>query len=191
MEKTPTSLVVNSDKYWWLKHVNTNLTVKHKHFAVLCTGESGSGKSYATGGVAHKLFPKINPEQTFSFSPLEFLESAGQHHPILFPLILDDAGLSAFSGDALKSHVKNISKICQSIRYKRWQIYINLPHLAMLAKSVKLNYQYFMQTLSIDYETKENIVKFQRLKWTSNGEVAPKYPGQIIRQENEVTGYEE
>jgi hypothetical protein len=177
------------EKYWYLRHVAKNVFVKNKHFACLCTGESGSGKSYATGGLAYQQYPELNPKETFSFSPLQFLEKAGQKQPKLFPLILDDAGLSAFSGDALKAHVKNISKICQSIRYKGWQVYINLPHIAMLAKSVKLNYQYLVQTLDIDFDTRENIIKFQRLKWDNRGEIMPKYPTRFLKEENEVTGY--
>lgn len=177
------------EKYWYIRHVPKNVFVKNKHFAALCTGESGSGKSYATAGLAKELFPKIKPKESFSFSPIQFLDKAGENHPKLFPLILDDAGLSAFSGDALKAHVKNISKICQSIRYKGWQIYINLPHIAMLAKSVKLNYQYLIQTLDIDFETNENIIKFQRLKWDNRGEIMPKYPTRFLKEENPVTGY--
>ena len=110
------------------------------------------------------------------------------YHPKLFPCIIDDAGLSAFSGDALTSQVKLLSKVAQSIRQKNWQIIFNLPNIDLLAKSVRITNHYYAEPLWIDYTNKLNYMKFQRLKmWKDkmlfrNIKVQKKFL-------NEVTGY--
>jgi len=150
--------------FWFLRHVHNNVMRKNKHFALLMCGESGGGKSWNSASIAQALFPQFNPHESFAFSPLQFLEMTEKNHPKLFPMIIDDAGLSAFSGDALTSQVKNLSKIAQSIRYKNWQIIFNLPSVDLLAKSVRITNHYYAEPKWIDYKNKITHMKFQRLK---------------------------
>lgn len=131
---------------------------------MLVCGESGSGKSWDSASVAQALYPAFKPKESFAFSPIQFLSITEINHPKLFPAIMDDAGLTAFSGDALTSQVKNISKIAQSIRYKNWQIILNLPNIDLLAKSVRITNHYYMEPHWIDYTNRMAYVKFQRLK---------------------------
>lgn len=174
--------------FWFLRHVYRNCTVKNKHFALLMCGESGKGKSWDSAAIAIANYPQFKAKESFYFSPLQFLEATEKKHPKLFPYIIDDAGLSAFSGDALASQVKNISKIAQSIRHTNCQIIFNLPHIDMLAKSVRLTNHYYAEPLWIDYTNKVSYIKFQRLK-AHKDEIYFKSIRTNHRFLNEVTGY--
>jgi len=150
--------------YWFLRFIHRNVMIKNKHFPLLFCGESGSGKSWNSASIASALYPKFDPHESFAFSPLQFLTMTEGNHPKLFPAIVDDAGLTAFSGDALQSQVKNLSKVAQSIRYKNWQIIFNLPDIDLLAKSVRITNHFYMETSWIDYKNKLAYCKFHRLK---------------------------
>jgi len=127
-------------------------------------GESGKGKSWDSMVISKALYPNMQVKESMFFSPLDFLSATEHKKPKLFPYIIDDAGLSAFSGDALASQVKNISKIAQSIRHTNCQIIFNLPHIDLLAKSVRITNHYYAEPLWIDYKNQINYIKFQRLK---------------------------
>jgi len=161
---------------------------KNKHFALLMCGESGGGKSWNSISIARALYPKFDPNKSFAFSPLQFLELTENNHPKLFPMIIDDAGLSAFSGDALTSQVKNLSKVAQSIRFKNWQIIFNLPHLDLMAKSVRITNHYYAEPKWIDYKNKITHMKFQRLK-SGKDKLYHKNMKRNNRYYNNVTGY--
>ena len=174
--------------FWFLRHVHNNVMRKNKHFALLMCGESGGGKSWNSAAIATALYPKFNPQESFAFSPLQFLEMTEVNHPKLFPMIIDDAGLSAFSGDALTSQVKNLSKIAQSIRYKNWQIIFNLPNVDLLAKSVRITNHYYTEPKWIDYKNKLTHIKFQRLK-QGRDKLYYKNIKRLEKHHNNVTGY--
>jgi hypothetical protein len=183
----PQSLSKNG-AFWFLRHIHRNCTVKNKHFSLLMCGESGKGKSWDSIAISMSLYPQYQNKESVFFSPLSFLEATEKKHPKLFPYIIDDAGLSAFSGDALASQVKNISKIAQSIRHTNCQIIFNLPHIDLLAKSVRITNHYYAEPLWIDYTNKLNYIKFQRLKMFKDNI----YYKSIITNKrwlNERTGY--
>jgi len=176
--------------YWFLRHIFANVTRKNKHFALLMCGESGAGKSWDSLAISKALYPAMKPSESVAFSPLQFLEITERKHPMLFPCIIDDAGLSAFSGDALTSQVKNLSKIAQSIRHKNWQIIFNLPNIDLIAKSVRITNHYYAEPLWIDYKEKISYIKFQRLR-INKDKIIPRNLKTRKRVLNEVTGYME
>lgn len=186
-EPIPQTLSKNGP-FWFLRHVHNNVMRKNKHFALLMCGESGGGKSWNSASIASALYPNFDPRESFAFSPIQFLEMTEVNHPKLFPMIIDDAGLSAFSGDALTSQVKNISKIAQSIRYKNWQIIFNLPNVDLLAKSVRITNHYYSEPKWIDYKNKTAYIKFQRLK-PGKDKLLYRNIKRNVTNYNEVTGY--
>ncbi len=184
----------NDPRYWFLKQAYHRLQPPfNKHFAVAVASESGGGKSYSTLSCAYANYPDININESVAFDARKFLEISKGHHKTAFPMILDDAGLTAFSGDALSKEVGAISKVAQSIRHKNWQVYLNLPNLDLLAKSVRITNHYYMEPVWIDYTTEECFCKFQRMHINPKGGDKLKFvsPRKWVTQLNEVTGYEE
>lgn len=184
----------NNPKYWFLKKAYHKLQPPYnKHFAVAVASESGGGKSYSTMSCANAMYPDFEPNESIAFDARQFLKIATGKHPMGFPIILDDAGLTAFSGDALTKEVGAISKIAQSIRYKNWQVYLNLPNLDLLAKSVRITNHYYLEPVWIDHNTEECFCKFQRMHTNPKGGGKLKFysPRTFINQVNPVTGYEE
>lgn len=180
-----------NETYWFLRHVYAKCEPPvNSHWSAIVCNESGKGKSYLSMGVAWPQYPDFDPNESIAFTAEDFVKIAAQKHPRHFPLILDDAGLSAFSGDALTLKVKRLSKIAQSIRHKHWQIILNLPSFELMAKSVKITNHYYLEPVWIDYDNKITHAKFQRLR------IHP-FSGQLKRMNmvrkmvipNEVTGY--
>ena len=142
----------------------------NQHFAQVIYGASGTGKSYVSMAEGEALYPDFDPNESIAFSPEQFTKIVSGKHKKRFPVILDDAGLSAFSGDALNRNVKRISKIAQSIRYKNWAVILNIPDLSLLAKSVRITNHYVSKPMFIDYEKKLNYITFQQLEKAIFGE---------------------
>jgi len=142
-------------------------------------------------GCCEATYPNFTPEESITFSPIQFSSIVAENHPKMFPVIIDDAGLSAFSGDALTSQVKNISKIAQSIRHKNWQVWLNLPELALLAKSVRITNHYYMEPEWIDYNAELCYAKFQKLKSNRFAKDGIQHLNIQLKKKdmNEVTGY--
>ena len=184
----------NDPRYWFLKQAYHKLQPPYnKHFAVAVASESGGGKSYSTLSCAYANYPDLDPNESIAFDARKFLEISKGNHKTAFPLILDDAGLTAFSGDALSKEVGAISKVAQSIRHKNWQVYLNLPNLDLLAKSVRITNHYYLEPVWIDYETEECFCKFQRMHINPKGGDKLRFisPRKWITEYNEVTQYEE
>lgn len=182
------------ERYWFLKPIYHKLQHPfNKHFACAVASESGGGKSYSTISLACAMYPDFDPNESIAFDPRRFSDICSEHHKTGFPLILDDAGLSAFSGDALSKEVGYVSKNAQSIRHKNWQVYLNLPNLDLLAKSVRITNHYYLEPVWIDYETEECFCKFQRMWMNPKGGDKLKFisPRRWIIRQNEVTGYDE
>jgi hypothetical protein len=184
----------NEPRFWFLKKAYQKLQPPYnKHFAAVVASESGGGKSYTTMTCAEAMYPDFDPNESIAFDARQFLKISEGDHPMGFPIILDDAGLSAYSGDALSKEVGAISKIAQSIRYKNWQVYLNLPSLDLLAKSVRITNHYYIEPVWIDMDSEECFCKFQRMSINPKGGDKLKFssPRTWITRTNEVTGFEE
>jgi len=181
-------------RYWFLKKMYHKLQSPYnKHFACAVASESGGGKSYSIISCAYAMYPDLDPNESIAFDARKFSKICSEKHSTGFPLILDDAGLTAFSGDALTKEVGFISKNAQSIRHKNWQVYLNLPSLDLLAKSVRITNHFYMEPVWIDYQTEECFCKFQRMHTNPKGGEKLKFtsPRKWITRMNEVTDFEE
>lgn len=189
MDKPP---VLTDEIYWFLKPSYKKLfSPYNKHFACVVASESGGGKSLSTLSCAYAKYPDLNVNESVAFNARQALKISTKNHKTAFPLIIDDAGLTAFSGDALSREVGAISKVAQSIRYKNWQVYFNLPSLELLAKSVRITNHYYLEPVWIDYETELCYCKFQRIRSNPKGGDSLKFeaPRKIIEYINPVTNY--
>lgn len=181
---------IRNGTFWFLKHIYYKIFGQNKHFFLVVCGESGSGKSYAAMSIAKAIYPKFNPNESVVFTAREFSQLTKVEHPKGFPIILDDSGIAAGSGDALTKEVKTISKIAQSIRHKNYQVILTLPNFELLAKSVRLNTHYYGEPVVIDFDKKICHMKFQRLKTASfKGWITRKNMTKTEKIYNENTGY--
>jgi hypothetical protein len=181
-------------RYWFLKPIYHKLQPPYnKHFACAVASESGGGKSYSTMSCAYAQYPDLDVNESICFDARKFSSVCAEKHKTGFPLILDDAGLTAFSGDALTKEVGYISKNAQSIRHKNWQVYLNLPSLDLLAKSVRITNHYYMEPVWIDIDTEECFCKFQRMTINPKGDskIHFRSPVKWFKKINPVTEYEE
>lgn len=152
---------------WILGEKWADMHHRQQMFSVTCCGAVGSGKSISMAGLGY-LMDRTDGESRFSvdniaFNAREFFDLIKKKHKIGTVIMLDDAGLAAYSGDALTREVKEISKIFQSFRSKRYCVLITLPVYTMLAKNVRLISQNYAESTFIDYANRQNILKFQQV----------------------------
>lgn len=116
-----------------------------------------------------------------AFTAREFLELVSKDWPPGTVLIFDDAGLGAFSREAMLEAVRDIAKIFMSIRYRRWIVVLTLPGIGMLDKIVRELLNCYMKPVALDRERKMAQVK---VRWVSmneySGDIYFPRPTQII-----------
>jgi len=181
--------VYNSPNAWLLKPMWKKVHRAHQHLPMVIVGKPGSGKSLLALELAWMFYPKFKPEESVVFSAAEFSALVEKHLPIGFPIIIDDAGLSAASGDAQTREVKAISKIFQSVRSRRLMIILTLPNFFLLAKSVRTLIDYYLEPIRINKEQNICHAKFRILKINPLGGEVYRYSPIVLQRENHWTGY--
>lgn len=142
---------------------------KEQMFSVVCCGEPGSGKTSGMLSLADLIdrssndVPRFSPKRV-AYNADQFFDLMNAEFPIGTAIVLDDAGLIAYSADALTREVKEISKVFQSFRHKQYVTLITLPVYTMLAKNVRQIAQNYAETFVIDYTNNQNILKFQKVQ---------------------------
>jgi len=107
-------------------------------------------------------------------------------------IILDDAGLSAMSGDAMTREVKTIGKIFQSIRHRSLVILLTVPSLQSLAKSARVNSDYYMEPQRWDVRSNRTVCKFQHYSHSPiTGKAYRSNHIKAYKKLNPITGFTE
>lgn len=181
------------DKNAWLwKPIYKRMMTKRQQFSSCVLGRPGSGKSYLAAAVAETFYPDIEISESVFFTPRDFANKVAEKLPRSFPLVLDDAGLSIHSTEALSKEIRAISKTLQSIRHRSLCVFLTVPSFNLLASSTRVLSDYLFEPLRIDYRAGETITKFHRIKFdTINGNLYRSNPIRMYKKFNEITGFTE
>jgi len=157
--------IVNSKNSWLYKKIWKRIFVRNGQFSLVICGKCGSGKSYLGLEIIHRLVGKDwDVDKFVVFSAEQFASLVAQKLPKGTAILFDDSGLAALSGDALKTEVKYLSKIFQSVRSRNFIIILTLPSLFLLATGVRSQLDYYAEPLFIDYDKKVCHAKFQTMQ---------------------------
>ncbi len=113
---------------------------ENRNLVILFTGQVGGGKSWASISIADYLTPSLKVGydlQGLVFDVSEFIDHVLRGTPGEV-IILDEAGISAGSRDALTTTSKTLSKVVQSIRYLKYCTIFTLPNVNFLDKQIRL-----------------------------------------------------
>lgn len=113
---------------------------ENRNLVVLFSGKTGGGKSYASLSIADFLVPSLNvgfEMESLVYSIPDFIERIKKQEPGT-AIILDEAGISAGSRDAMTKESKVLGKTIQSIRYLKHCTVFTLPNANFLDKQVRL-----------------------------------------------------
>lgn len=113
---------------------------ENRNLVILFSGKVGGGKSYASLSVADFLTPELNVGYDLSalvYSIEEFIGQVRERKPGEV-IILDEAGISAGSRDAMTKEAKTLGKVIQSIRYLKHCTIFTLPNANFLDKQARL-----------------------------------------------------
>lgn len=175
-------------KIWRLLH-NRN-----RMFSCVIVGKPGRGKSWLSIAMAEMLDrtkgsgPRLKQEH-ITFGEKEFSEVIRKKHKPGTFIIVDDAGISLYSREALKKEVIALSKIFQTVRYKNLGIILTLPSWAMLDKNIRRLTDAYIEVLDPDLVSEESVYKFQWVEASPLGDVIyRKYPKEtkMIESMNDI-----
>jgi len=172
---------------WLWKPIYRRLHKYNKMYSGVFVGEPGSGKSYCALSLADLLDCGESGESRFSidrvcFSASQFANLVSKKLPKGSAIIIDDAGLSLYSREAMTKIVRQISKIFQSMRYKNLLIFLTLPSLGSLDKGVRELVNGYFEPLDIDFEIEKVKCKYHRLQVNpKTGKMYYHRPSKIVR----------
>jgi hypothetical protein len=150
---------------WLLKPIYRRVHFQNKMFSACIVAEPGSGKSYCAIDFAWLLDRGENDKPRFSmdrvcFSASQFAEVISKDWPKGTAIIMDDAGLNLYSREAMNRTVRQIAKVFQSCRYKNLVVFLTLPTLAMLDKTVRTLLNAYIEPVEIIADIEKVRAKF-------------------------------
>jgi len=166
-----------------------NIHSKRQHFSLVVVGKPGSGKSYLSIYIAWLFYPEIDVRKSVVYSAGELAQLVSENLPKGFPIIIDDAGLTVGSVDAMTKEVKSIGKILQSIRSRNLVIIVNLPNFFLLAKNVRTLIDYYAEPTKVNREQEICHAKFRILKINPLSGVVYRYSPVTLEKSEHWTGY--
>lgn len=157
--------IVNHRLGWLVKPVYSRTHFQNKMFSACFIGEPGSGKSFSAIFLSWLLDRGVNGKPRFSidrvcFSAGQFAEALAKDWPKGTAIIMDDAGLNLYSREAMNRTVRQIAKVFQSCRYKNLIIFLTLPALSMLDKTVRTLLNAYVQPVEIIADVEKVRAKF-------------------------------
>lgn len=195
MNHTPAPIAIRNHPYGWLLVSKWwDCHNRDQQFSVVFTGEPGKGKSSSAISLAMLMDRTRANVMRFTldriaFTSDEFFDLVNKSYPAGSAIVLDDAGLFAYSADAMTREGKEISKIFQSVRHKNLMIFITLPALSMLTKNVRLIAQNTAEVMGINWEKQQTIIKFlSAYPNPQTGEIIYKAPIKPVTSVDPYTG---
>lgn len=177
-------------KIW--RKIWKSLHYRNKMFSCVIVGKTGAGKSWLSIAIAQALDRTKGSgsrfkQENITFGANQFAEAVNRDQPKGGFIIVDDAGLSLYSREALNREVVNLSKIFQSVRFKNRGIILTLPSWAMLDKNVRRLTDAYIEVLDWDQSTKETIFKFQWVYASPLGDtIYRRYPVRKIESSTRI-----
>lgn len=118
---------------------------------IVIAGPPRTGKSTIAVTWARKICPDL-PVENVAFRLVDFkkilaaLRPADPDHGFFPTAILDESGVDLYSKDWATVWVKNMAKVFQIVGKKRLTMILNLPHMNMLAKDMRDQMKFWVNT---------------------------------------------
>lgn len=138
-------------------------------WSMIVVGSPGSGKSYLATSVACLLDRPTTGRARFSvdnifFTASDFAKWIAKPCRIGEFCIVDDAGLSLASREAMTKTLKQIAKTFQSCRYLNRGIILTVPSFDMIDRQVRGLINAYAEPTKIDFDNELTIAKFHELE---------------------------
>jgi len=173
-------MISNTATYEMIKEVASRPTRKNSNFLCVVIGLPGSGKSYACLRLGQLITDEINKynlkkgipligfnERNITFSPTDFMKQI--HGDEALPpgsvIIYEEAGTTLDSKDALNKLNKMIAHVIETMRYRRYITFFNLPRYMNLDKTIRCLCHCLIETKKIDRRNNLNYIKPQFLNY--------------------------
>jgi len=157
----PTTLLKRAGVYF-IANIKYQMLKKNQNFIALVVGKSGSGKSVIALALANLIDPDFNIRKV-CFSGKEYVNVLGNIKPCEC-MVWDETGVGLGSRDAMTKVSKNLSKVFQTMRFKRSGIIMTVPDLSMIDKTARSMVHVIIETKRIISTYKLSICRILSFK---------------------------
>lgn len=148
----------------FIDNIYRRLHKQNRNFIAICTGETGSGKSYAMLSLCNKLDENFTIDNVV-FSYGEFIELVRKQELEKGAFILwDEAGAGISSREALTKSNRETTKVVQTFRSLNYGFVLTVPTMGMVDKQIRQLAHYILKTRKIDRYYKKNIISVRRIQ---------------------------
>lgn len=138
---------------------------RNKNWLAGIFGPTGSGKSWSALSIAEKIDPSFNVDKVV-LSSEEFLaglaeDKWGQGDCLIF----DEAGVGMSAKEHMTKKNRLIDQVLQTFRRQNIAVLFTVPSKANMDKSVRRLLHTYIETKTIDYENKQNVLKWQKMDY--------------------------
>lgn len=166
----------------FLKMIKNRIKRK-KNVTMIITGRTGSGKSYSALALAQKIDPTFDISRV-AFTGLEFINLVEKEEnlPTGSVIVFDEGHVSLGSRDWYSVQNKAMNHVLSTFRYKQLIVIFTTPDLSFIDSQTKKLFNFYLETRSIDRETKLATLRPFLIMYDREGKVYYKYPT-IINKE--------
>lgn len=157
---------------------------KNQMFSAVVVGKPGSGKSWTAMSICELLDRTLESGNRFDLSRItfgakEFADAVKKKKKMGSMFIVDDAGITVYSREAMIKTVRDITKIFQTIRFRNYGIILTLPSWSMLDKNIRWLVDAYIEMVE------PGVFKYMWVKPNAySGEVFRNYPIRMDTEEH-------
>jgi len=162
------SLVIDTQRpeKFWISYIKGRIK-KKKNFLGVCTGPTGSGKSWASLSICHQADPTFHPGRiVFSMEQLMKLVNEGNLKSGQ-AILWDEAGIDIGNRSWQSLINKLVNFLLQTFRHKRLIVIMTVPYIDFVDAGTRKLFHAEFLTQKIDYEKKICKIKAQLIQYNS------------------------
>lgn len=150
----------------WLSYIQQRI-VRNKNFLGFVSGQTGSGKSWASISIAEDLDPEFNIDRVV-FSARELMQLINSDTLKRGSVIVfEEMGVAMNSRNWQSIANKMINYLLQTFRHRGFILIMNSPYMDFVDSSMKKLFHAELQTMSIDFKNKTCKLKPQLIQYNS------------------------
>lgn len=166
MGKVVDKRIIGKKEKYWISYIKQRIR-KNKNFLGFISGATGSGKSYSSLRICQELDPEFDISRCV-FGGLELMnlinsDKLKRGSAICF----EEIGVEMNAKNWASVTNKMVNYLFQTFRHRGFILIINSPYMDFVDSSTRKLFHAEMQTVGIDFQNEEVLLKPQLLQYNS------------------------